>query len=77
MREVQVLMVYSPHMPTGPTSLLLHFWELLERKRPHLFASRLLQAAEEVPIPLVTFTASLLASTPTKAIMVSLSLQLV
>lgn len=76
MREVQVLMVYLPHMPTGPISLPLHSWELLERKHPHLSASRLLQAAEEVPILPVTFTALLLVSTPMKAITVSLSLQL-
>lgn len=71
MLEVQVLMVYLLHMPTGPTSLLLHFWELPERKRPHLSASRLLQAAEEVPTPLVTFTDLLLASILTRETMVA------
>lgn len=74
MLEVQVLMVYSLHMPTGPTSLLLHSWELLERKRPRSSASPLLQVAAEVPIPLAMFTASLLASTPTKETTVSLTL---
>lgn len=76
MLEVQVLMEYSLHMPTGPTSLLLHSWELLEKKRPHLSASQLLQAAEEALIQLVTSTALPLAFILTKETTVCLLLRL-
>lgn len=74
MRVARVLMVYLLRMPTGRISPLLHFWVLPERKRPCLSASRLLQAAEEALIPLVTSMVLLLASIPTKEITVSLTL---